>query len=335
MSKDFMMKGSDFLGVKYPIIAGGMTRVSDYELVKAVSEAGGFPVFAAGNMPAVQFEEQIDRLVADLNKPFGVNLLTVAPNYRSHYEVLLKKDVEFVVFADTIPSKKDIEGMKSSGARTMSFAANNSVAKKLIKSGIDALILEGSEAGGHIGPVALSILLQDVLLEHRGFPIFVAGGIVKGEMMAQMLIMGAFGVQLGTAFMLSEECTIDDNFKLALKKAHARQAVALQPFDDSHPRIGIRAIKNSGMNKIKDFRENLVSACKQGDSPIEEVYGRLEMKLDEMLCEATEKGNVDHSALMAGQSVGLTNEIKPVQLIIDEMVDSCKKELERIRAEFL
>ena len=169
MLNSFFEKGREFLGVEYPMICGGMTWISDYKLVKAVSDAGGFPVFAGGNMPPELFEREVDNLVEKLDKPFAVNLITIAPNYRQHFEIIQNKDVPFVVFAGNFPKKRDVVAMKESGKRTMSFASTESIADKQINWGIDALILEGSEAGGHIGNVSLIVLLQQVLFRplHR------------------------------------------------------------------------------------------------------------------------------------------------------------------------
>ena len=173
--KNIWKKGKDFLGVEYPIIAGAMTWISNFDLVKSISDNGAFPVLAGGNMPPDLFEQEIDKCIKDIKKPFAVNLITIAPNYKQHYEILLKKDVPFVVFAGSFPKKSDIDDMKEAGKKTMSFASTNSIAEQQIRYGVDALILEGSEAGGHIGFVSLTILLQQVLFKFKEVPIFTAG----------------------------------------------------------------------------------------------------------------------------------------------------------------
>lgn len=167
-------RGQDLLGVKYPIISGGMTWISNFELVKAVSDAGAFPVLAGGNMPPDVFEKEVDKCLNNLSKPFAVNLITIAPNYKTHYDILIARKVPFVVFAGSFPKRSDVEYMKNKGIKTMSFASTNSIAERQIDFGVDALILEGSEAGGHIGHVSLTILLQQVLFEYHDVPIFVA-----------------------------------------------------------------------------------------------------------------------------------------------------------------
>ena len=161
----YAKRGIDFLGVKYPLIAGGMTWVSNFELCKAVSDNGAFPVLAGGNLPPELFEREIDKCVAGLSSPFAVNLITIAPNYKTHHEILASKKVPFVVFAGSFPRKQDVVKMKETGKKTLSFASEESIAEQQIRFGIDALILEGSEAGGHIGHVSLVILLQQVLFK--------------------------------------------------------------------------------------------------------------------------------------------------------------------------
>jgi enoyl-[acyl-carrier protein] reductase II len=196
-------KGSKFLGVKYPIISGGMTWVSTFELVKSVSQNGAFPVLAGGNMLPDLFGKEVDRCIQGLDKPFAVNLITIAPNYKAQFEVLRTKNVPFVVFAGSFPRKADIQEMKKTGKKTMSFASEESIAAQQIRFGIDSLILEGSEAGGHIGFVSLMILLQQVLFNFVQVPIFVGGGIATGRMIAHLLLMGAAGCQLGTRFVMT------------------------------------------------------------------------------------------------------------------------------------
>ncbi|HOS44226.1 MAG TPA: nitronate monooxygenase, partial [Armatimonadota bacterium] len=189
----FARRGREFLGVEYPIIAGGMTWISDVALCKAVSAHGAFPVLAGGNMPAETLAREVDRCLAELEKPFAVNLITIAPHFRAQFEMLLAKPVPFVVFAGGFPRKRDIQQMKAAGKRTLSFASEGSIAEQQIGFGIDALILEGSEAGGHIGHVSLMVLLQQVLFQYQQVPIFVAGGIASGKMVAHLLLMGASG----------------------------------------------------------------------------------------------------------------------------------------------
>ncbi len=324
-------KGKDFLGVKYPIISGGMTWISNYELIKTVSENGAFPVFAGGNMPLDLFEKEIDKCIT-LKSPFAVNLITIAPNYRDHYNLLLEKDVPFVVFAGSFPKKDDIQNMKKAGKKTISFASEKSIAKRQIDFGVDALILEGSEAGGHIGYVSLIVILQQVLFEFRDFPIFVAGGLGTGKIMAHLLLMGAYGCQFGTLFVMSEECTAHPNFKKAFKRARARQAISTPQYDSKLSVVAVRVIKNKAMDNFGKLQLQLLKKLENKEITKEKAQYEVENFWIGTLRNAVIDGDVDSGSLMAGQSVGLINDIKPIKEIIMELVKDAEEELNRVKS---
>jgi len=323
-------KGQDFLGVKYPIISGGMTWISDYTLVKAVSDNGAFPVLAAGNMPLDLFIKNVDKCIANIKNPFAVNLITLAPNFRKHMEILLDKKVEFVVFAGGFPKASDVSLLKSAGKKVMAFASTESIAKNMINNGVDALILEGSEAGGHIGYVSLIVLLQQVLFKFRDFPVFVAGGIATGEMIAHLLLMGASGVQLGTKFVLSEECTAHNKFKIAFIKAKARQAISTPQYSSELPVVAVRALNNKAMNTFGDLQLDLLSKLKKENVTRIDAQYKVEEFWVGSLQNAVVNGDVENGSLMAGQSVGLVNKIQPLSEIIHDLVTDTEKELDRV-----
>lgn len=324
-------RGADFLGVKYPIISGGMTWISNYELVKAVSDNGGFPVLAGGNMPPDILETEVDRCIAGIDRPFAVNLITISPNYRAQYEILRSKSVPVIVFAGGFPRKSDIQGMKSAGKKTMSFASEESIAAQQIRFGIDSLILEGSEAGGHIGHVSLMVLLQQVLFEFREIPVFAAGGIATGKMIAHLLTMGAAGCQLGTRFVMSEECTAHDNFKQAFSKAHARQAISTPQYDSKLPVVAVRAIKNKGTEEFGRLQLRLLKELEAGTITREKAQFDVESFWVGSLRNAVVDGDVEDGSLMAGQSVGLVSEVQPMCEIFRCLVDDAEAELIRMQ----
>ncbi len=326
-----MKKGKDFLGVEYPIIAGAMTWISNFDLVKSISDNGAFPVLAGGNMPPDLFEQEIDKCIKDIKKPFAVNLITIAPNYKQHYEILLKKDVPFVVFAGSFPKKSDIDDMKEAGKKTMSFASTNSIAEQQIRYGVDALILEGSEAGGHIGFVSLTILLQQVLFKFKEVPIFTAGGIATGKMVAHLLLMGAAGCQLGTRFVMSEECTAHPDFKKAFRRAHARQAIATPQYDSRLPVVAVRAIKNMGMDDFGKLQLKLIKELESGNISREKAQFEVENFWMGALRKAVVDGNIEHGSLMAGQSVGLMKNISPMKDIIQDIIIEAEEELKNVK----
>jgi enoyl-[acyl-carrier protein] reductase II len=332
----FWKQGKDFLGVEYPVISGAMTWISDFALVKAVSDAGGFPVLAGGNMPPEIFEAEVDKCIAGLDKPFAVNLITIAPNYKLHYEILQKKaGVEYVVFAGNFPKRPDVTGMKDAGKKTLAFASTDSIADQMIRFGIDALLLEGSEAGGHIGHVSLVILLQQVLfaVDHKT-PIFVAGGIATGKMMAHLLMMGAAGIQMGTRFVMSEECTAHPKFKDAFIKAPARAAISTPQYDSKLPVVAVRALKNKGMEQFGRLQLELLKKLESGEINREKAQYEVESFWMGALRNAVVDGDIDSGSLMAGQSVGLMHDVKPMKAIFADIVEEAEAELLRLKNTF-
>lgn len=332
----FLERGRAVLECRYPIIAGAMTWISDHELVAAVGEAGGFGQLAGGNAPAEVVRSEILATREATTKPFGVNLITIAPNYQSQLDLVCEMECKWITFAGTTPARSDIARAKDSGAKVFCFAPTESLALKLVDLGVDGLVLEGSEAGGHIGPFALSVLLQQILFVVDSVPIFVAGGIATGKMMAHLLMMGAAGIQMGTRFVLSDECCAHDAFKESFKKARARDAMATPQFDSRLPVVPVRALRNTGTVEFGKLQYELLH---QLDSEMINRDGA-QMKVEEFwvgaLRSAVVDGDVKKGSLMAGQSVGLVSEIKPIADIIREFVDDAEETLrllsERLRA---
>ena len=327
-------KGKKFLQVDYPIISGGMTWISDHKLAQAISDSGAFPVLAAGNMPAEELGREIDECLAILAGPFAVNLITIAPNYSQHCKLLLKKNVKYVIFAGSFPSREAVSDMKNAGKKTLSFASTKSIAQRQIDYGVDALILEGSEAGGHIGYVSLIILLQQVLFEFRDFPIFVAGGLASGQLMAYLLLMGAYGCQFGSLFVASEECNAHPKFKDAFIKARARQAMATPQYDSRLPVVAVRAIKNRATDEFGKLQLKLLQQLEKGELTRDKAQYEVEKFWVGSLRKAVIEGDVDFGSLMAGQSVGLIKEIKPIKEIIQQLIQDAEAKLSRLHSLF-
>ena len=323
----FMKRGCDFLGVQYPIICGAMTWVSDPQLVAAVSEAGGFGCLAGGNAPKEILEQQIDETTKLSDKPFGVNLITIAPAYSSHISLIETKKLSHVVFAGSFPRKDEVERVKATGAKVLCFASTLSIAKRMLRYGADAIILEGMEAGGHVGHVSLTVLLQQVLFHLERVPVFVAGGIATGKMVAHMLLMGAAGVQMGTSFVMAKECIAHENFKKAFKRANARDAVSTPQFDSRLPVVAVRALRNKAMDEFKQLQLNLLNQLDKGTIHRTAAQEEVERFWMGALRKAVIDGDVEHGSLMAGQSVGLAGETRPVKDIIEELVLEAEDEL--------
>jgi enoyl-[acyl-carrier protein] reductase II len=330
----FMQRGREFLGCKYPIMCGAMTWISDPKLVSRMCQAGGFGLLAAGNAPLEVLQKQILDTRAMTDNPFGVNIITLAPAHVDHLNLACDLGCEFIVFAGGIAKKQEIQQAKTSGARVICFASTAPLAHMLVERGVDAIMLEGSEAGGHIGPVALSVLIQQILFEVDSVPIFIAGGIATGRMMAHLLMMGAAGVQMGTRFVMSEECIAHPNFKDAFKKARARDATATPQFDSRLPVIPVRALKNEGTDKFCKLQLEILNQLDNQCIDNRDAQYAVEEFWSGALKKAAIDGDVTGGSLMAGQSVGLVEEIKPLKSIIDEMVDDAESELQRLKPMF-
>ncbi len=326
-------RGTDFLGTRYAILCGAMTWVSDPGLVAAVSEEGGFGVLAGGNMPPDLFAERIAETRRRTKNPFGVNLITIAPAFRDQVRVAVREKCPFVFFAGGVPSGKDIAEVKAAGLRVVCFAPALPVARRLIREGADALVIEGHEAGGHVGPVATSVLVQEVLPNVAEVPVFVAGGIGIGEMIAQYLAMGAAGVQLGTRFAAAEESPAHPRFKEALVKAAARDAMPTSRFDPALPTIPVRAIVNAGTRDFNDLQLSLLNDLKAGVVSREEAAAKLEEFWIGALRRAVAEGDVEHGSLMAGQSAAFVKKIQPVREILAELVAGAENALARMAGE--
>ncbi len=326
-------RGTDFLGTRYAILCGAMTWVSEANLVAAISNEGGFGVLAAGNMPPEVLAGEIGKTREKTKNPFGVNLITVAPAFRSQVEIVIRERCPFVFFAGSIPSGRDIADVKAAGSNVVCFAPVLSLAKRLIKQGIDALVVEGNEAGGHVGPVATSVLAQEFLLNVTEVPVFVAGGIGTGEIIAQYLALGAAGVQLGTRFVAAQECVAHPRFKEAFVRAAARDAMATTQFDPSLPTIPVRAIVNEGTRDFNRLQLDLLNKVKAGEVPREEAQVRLEEFWVGALRRAVVEGDVEHGSLMAGQSVAFVKKIQPVREILDDLVTGAEAALARMAGE--
>lgn len=327
----FFGPGRKFLGCQYPVLCGAMTWVSDPALVAAVNEAGGFGCLAGGNAPVEILEEQIRETRSLTDKPFAVNLITIAPAYQEQLALIEKSPMPYVIFAGSIPKMSEVERIKATGAKVLCFASTISIAKRMLKYGADALILEGMEAGGHVGHVSLTVLLQQVLFAlEQDVPVFAAGGIATGRMCAHMFLMGAIGVQLGTRFAMAKESCCHEDFKEAFRRAKARDAVSTPQFDSRLPVVAVRALRNAGIDAFGRLQLELIRKMDAGELNREQAQMEVETFWMGALRRAVQDGDVENGSLMAGQSVGLVNRVQTVQEIMDELVEETEKELHRV-----
>ena len=317
---DLSARGRDFLGSTHAIMAGAMTWVSERHLVSAISNAGGFGVIACGAMPPHILDAEITATRALTDKPFGVNLITLHPAMDELIDICARHRVSHVVLAGGLPPGAAIERIKASGAKLMCFAPTAGLAKKLVRSGVDAIVIEGSEAGGHIGPVSTSVLAQEILPVVREVPVFVAGGIGRGAAIAAYLEMGASGVQLGTRFAAATESVAHPNFKRAFVRASARDAVASVQLDPRLPVIPVRALKNAGSEAFAAKQREVANAVDAGSITLAEGQLQIEHYWAGALRRAVVDGDVEAGSLMAGQSVGMVDAVTPVADIIAGLV---------------
>ncbi|SDD43232.1 MULTISPECIES: NAD(P)H-dependent flavin oxidoreductase [Kordiimonas] len=313
-------RGKEFLGSRYAILGGAMTWVSERNLVSAISNAGGFGVIACGGMGPELLAAEIAATRELTDKPFGVNLITLHPDLDALIDVCADQKVSHVVLAGGLPSGAAIAKIKGFGAKLMCFAPTAALAKKLVRSGVDAIIIEGAEAGGHIGPVSTSVLAQEILPVITDVPVFVAGGIGRGEVMASYLEMGASGAQLGTRFVVAEECVAHEKFKKAFIRASARDAVASTQIDSRFPVIPVRALKNQGTEDFMKTQEEVVAKFRTGEIAQDEGQMMIEHFWGGALRRAVVDGDVETGSVMAGQSVGMVKKIEPTADIINELV---------------
>ena len=313
-------RGRAFLGCRYAILGGAMTWVSERNLVSAISNAGGFGVIASGSMSPDLLDKEITATKTLTDKPFGVNLITMHPQLDDLIDVCLKHGIGHVVLAGGLPPGGAIDRIKAGGAKVVCFAPALVLAKKLVRSGVDALVIEGSEAGGHIGPVSLNVLAQEILPHVDAVPIFVAGGIGRGEAMAAYLELGASGVQLGTRFVCATECIAHENFKKAFIRSSARDAMPSVQIDPRFTVIPVRALKNAASERFAEKQRTVIDRFQAGE--IDQASAQLEIEhfWAGALRKAVIDGNIEDGSLMAGQSVGMVKKEQSTADIIEEMV---------------
>ena len=300
-------RGARFLGSRVAIMGGAMSWVSDRHLVAAISNAGGFGVIACGSMGP-------DQLAAE------GKLSTMHPRLGALVGVCGAYRVGHVVLAGGIPSAAAVRAVKDAGARLICFAPALVLARRLVRSGADALIIEGSEAGGHIGPVSLTVLAQEILPHLHDVPVFVAGGLGRGEAILAYLEMGAAGAQLGTLFAAARESVAHPRFKDAFIRARSRDAMPSVQLDDHFPVIPVRGLVNAGTAAFLVFQTEARDRVRSGALSREAAQLSIEHFWAGALRRAVIEGDVDHGSVMAGQSVGMVTAELPVAEIIEELV---------------
>ncbi|HLI19953.1 MAG TPA: nitronate monooxygenase [Stellaceae bacterium] len=313
-------RGAEFLGCELAIMGGAMTWVSERNLVAAISNGGGFGVIACGAMNPTQLDAEIAATRERTDRPFGVNLINMHPELAALIAVCAKRGVGHIVLAGGLPTAGTVTRIKEAGAKLLCFAPALVIAKKLVRMGADAIVIEGMEAGGHIGPVSTSVLAQEILPSLRDVPVFVAGGIGRGEAIASYLEMGASGVQLGTRFVCARESIAHRRFKQAFLRAGARDAVPSVQIDPRFPVIPVRALANEGTQAFADCQRSVIERFSRGELSRENAQLEIEHFWAGALRRAVIDGDVERGSLMAGQSVGFVTREQSTREILEELV---------------
>lgn len=313
--------GREFLGSDLAIMGGAMTWVSERHLVAATSNGGGFGVLASGSMNPDQLRVEIAGTCGLTDRPFGVNLIIMHPELDGLIDVCTEARVSHVVLAGGLPRRQMIDRVKRGGALVICFASTLGVARRLVSLGADALVIEGMEAGGHIGPVSTAVLAQEILPHMGEVPVFVAGGIGRGEAIVTYLQMGAAGCQIGTRFVCATESIAHANFKQAFIRAQARDAQPSAQLDPQFPVIPVRALSNRATQRFIETQREIISRFRSDELSQKEAQLQIEHFWAGALRRAVIDGDVETGSLMAGQSVGLVAREQPTAEILDELVD--------------
>lgn len=322
-------RGKEFLGTELAIMGGAMSWVSEHNLVSAISNGGGFGVVACGSMTPDLLEAEIRATQAVTTKPFGVNLITMHPELDALIDVCGHLNVSHVVLAGGMPSSASIKRVKDRGGKVICFSPAIALARKLVRSGVDALVIEGTEGGGHVGPVSTSVLAQEILPHIKEVPVFVAGGIGRGEALLSYLEMGASGCQLGTRFVCATESVAHPRFKQAFIRGNARDAVPSVQIDPQLPVIPVRALTNNATRRFLELQQDVLMRFRAGAIDQKEAQLEIEHFWAGALRRAAIEGDVENGSVMAGQSVGMVNCEQPTREILEELVEQVYAVLER------
>lgn len=302
----------DLLSIDYPILQGGMAWVSEAKLAAAVSNGGGLGIIGTGQAPPDWVREQIHAAKSLTERPFGVNVMLLSPFAEEVMQVIIEEKVAVVTTGAGNPGKY-INALQEVGTRVIPVVPSVALARRLEQAGVDALIAEGMESGGHIGELTTVVLIPQIV-DAVDVPVIAAGGIGDGRGIAAMLALGASGVQMGTRFICADECTVHPKVKEKVLKAKDRDAV-VSGRSTGHP---VRCLRNRLTRQFDEMEAR--------QAPAEELkklgIGRLRAAMVD--------GDVENGTVMAGQIAALVREIKPAREIIKELVVDAEEVLRRI-----
>ncbi|WP_198479247.1 DUF561 domain-containing protein [Listeria monocytogenes] len=301
------MSLTEMLQIKYPILQGAMAQIATYELASAVSNAGGLGIIASGGMSADALREQIRLCKEKTTKPFAVNIMLMMPNCPELVDVIIEEDVRVVTTGAGTP-KPFMEKFKAAGIKVIAVIPSVKIAQKMEKIGVDAVVAEGTEAGGHVGETTTMALVRQVV-SAVNIPVIAAGGIADGHGMAVVYALGASGVQIGTLFLVAEECPVPASFKQAVLDA-TDTSTTVTGRRNGAP---VRSIKNPMIQKYVELENENASRDK-----LEELtLGSLR--------KAVHEGDVENGSVMAGQICGMLTEIRSTSDIIENLMKESKQ----------
>lgn len=309
------MKLNELLNVEYPIIQGGMANIATGEFAASVSNAGALGLIGAGGMDTETLKKNIEICRSLTDKPFGVNIMLINPCADEMAQLVIDEKVPVVTTGAGNPGKY-VAAWKEAGIKVLPVVPSVALAKRLEKYNVDAIIVEGTEAGGHIGELTTMALVPQVV-EAVNVPVVAAGGIASGKQLLAAYALGACGAQLGTCLLASQECPIHDNYKQAIVKAKDTSTTVTGRINGTPVRI----IKNK-------MAKEYVKREKEGADMLE-----LEKYTLGSLRRAVLEGDVDSGSLMAGQVAGMVNEIKPLKVIFEEMIADYKDAFKKLESE--
>lgn len=302
-----MVNVCEIMGTEYPIIQGAMARIAEYNLASAVSNGGGLGIIAAGGQTADWLRDQINKVRERTDKPFGVNIMLLADNVDELIDVVCEEKVPVVTTGAGNPGKY-IAKMKEHGIKVIPVVANVTLALRVQRAGADAVVAEGTEAGGHIGETTTMALVPQ-MVDALDIPVIAAGGVADGRGIAAAYMLGAKGVQVGTRFLVADECIVARGYKDAILKAKDSSTVATGR-STGHP---VRIIKNKLARKILSLEKQ--------NAPEEEINELC----TGTLAAAVRDGDADNGNIMSGQIAGLVNREQPAAEIIEEMFKEAKE----------
>lgn len=298
----------ELIGIKYPIFQGGMAWIADASLAGAVSEAGGLGIIAGGNAPKEVVQAEIKKIKEITNKPFGVNIMLLSPYAQDIVDLVCEEQVPVVTTGAGNPSKY-MARFKEHNIKVIPVIPSVALGARMEKIGADAVVVEGMEAGGHIGKLTTMTLVPQVV-DALTIPVIAAGGIGDGRGMAAVMMLGADAVQVGTRFLVAKECTVHENYKARIIKARdVDTTVTCQHF--GHP---VRTIKN----KLTNEYDRLEKLELRKDEPDLEKFDKLGQGA---LHKAVVEGDVHHGSIMAGQIAGLVKKEETAKEIIESFIN--------------